>query len=34
MMSLSAIGQNVMSPETLWELGRVTPLGISKDTKT
>jgi len=34
MMSLSAIGQNVMSPETLWKLGRVTPLGISKDTKS
>ncbi|UQD55379.1 S9 family peptidase [Flavobacterium sp. K5-23] len=33
MMSLSAIGQNVMSPETLWELGRVAPLGISKDGK-
>jgi dipeptidyl aminopeptidase/acylaminoacyl peptidase len=33
MMSLSAIGQNVMSPETLWELGRVTPIGISNDTK-
>jgi dipeptidyl aminopeptidase/acylaminoacyl peptidase len=33
MISLSAIGQNVMSPETLWELGRVTPLGISNDTK-
>ena len=33
MMSLSAIGQNVMSPELLWKLGRVTPLGISKDEK-
>jgi dipeptidyl aminopeptidase/acylaminoacyl peptidase len=33
MMSLSAIGQNVMSPETLWKLGRVAPLGISKDGK-
>jgi dipeptidyl aminopeptidase/acylaminoacyl peptidase len=33
MMSLSAISQNLMSPETLWELGRVTPLGLSKDTK-
>jgi dipeptidyl aminopeptidase/acylaminoacyl peptidase len=32
-MSLSAISQNVMSPEILWELGRVTPLGISKDAK-
>jgi dipeptidyl aminopeptidase/acylaminoacyl peptidase len=33
MMSLSAIAQNVMSPETLWKLGRVTPIGISKDAK-
>jgi dipeptidyl aminopeptidase/acylaminoacyl peptidase len=33
MISLSAIGQNVMSPETLWKLGKVTPLGISNDTK-
>jgi dipeptidyl aminopeptidase/acylaminoacyl peptidase len=33
MMSLSAIGQNVMSPETLWKLGRIAPLGISKDGK-
>ncbi|MGO4817392.1 S9 family peptidase [Flavobacterium sp. W22_SRS_FP1] len=33
MISLSALGQNVMSPQTLWELGRVTPLGISNDTK-
>ncbi|GAA6772056.1 hypothetical protein AAGS39_28070 [Flavobacterium sp. CGRL2] len=33
MMSLNAIGQNVMSPELLWKLGRVTPLGISKDAK-
>ena len=33
MMSLSAISQNVMTPETLWKLGRVTPLGISKDAK-
>ncbi|PBJ11102.1 S9 family peptidase [Flavobacterium sp. ACN6] len=32
-MSLNAIGQNVMSPELLWKLGRVTPLGISKDAK-
>ncbi|MFT4757230.1 MAG: dipeptidyl aminopeptidase/acylaminoacyl peptidase [Vicingaceae bacterium] len=32
-MSLSAISQNIMSPEILWELGRVTPLGISKDAK-
>ncbi|MFB0910765.1 MAG: S9 family peptidase [Flavobacterium sp.] len=33
MMSLSAMAQNVMSPETLWKLGRVSALGISKDTK-
>ena len=32
-MSLSAISQNVMSTEMLWKLGRVTPLGISKDGK-
>jgi dipeptidyl aminopeptidase/acylaminoacyl peptidase len=25
--------QNVLSPELLWELGRVSPLGISKDSK-
>ncbi|WP_114753616.1 S9 family peptidase [Flavobacterium glaciei] len=33
MMSLNAISQNVMTPELLWKLGRVTPLGISKDGK-
>ncbi|PIF61555.1 S9 family peptidase [Flavobacterium sp. 11] len=33
MMSLNAIAQNVMTPELLWKLGRVTPLGISKDGK-
>lgn len=33
MMSLNAIAQNVMSPELLWKLGRVTVLGISKDGK-
>jgi dipeptidyl aminopeptidase/acylaminoacyl peptidase len=27
------LGQNVLSPELLWKLGRVTPLGISKDGK-
>jgi hypothetical protein len=32
MMSLSAMAQNVMSPETLWKLG-VSALGISKDSK-
>ena len=29
----SATAQNDMTPETLWQLGRVTPLGISKDGK-
>ncbi|PWA11356.1 S9 family peptidase [Flavobacterium laiguense] len=33
MMSLNAMAQNVMTPELLWKLGRVTPLGISKDKK-
>ena len=33
MMSLTAMAQNVMTPELLWKLGRVTPLGISKDGK-
>src|SRR6478736_8123133 len=33
MMSLTASAQNVMTPELLWKLGRVTPLGISKDGK-
>lgn len=32
-MSLSAAAQNVMTPETLWKLGRLTPLGISNDKK-
>lgn len=32
-MSLSAAAQNVMTPETLWKLGRLTPLGISIDKK-
>jgi Tol biopolymer transport system component len=27
------MAQNVMSPETLWKLGRVSALGISKDSK-
>lgn len=31
MMSINAIAQNVMTPELLWKLGRVSPLGISKD---
>jgi len=33
MMSLTAMAQNVMTPELLWKLGRVAPLGISKDGK-
>lgn len=33
MMSLSTMAQNVMSPELLWKLGRVTALGLSKDEK-
>lgn len=33
MMSLNVMAQNVMTPELLWKLGRVTPLGISKDGK-
>jgi dipeptidyl aminopeptidase/acylaminoacyl peptidase len=33
MMSLNAMAQNVMTPELLWKLGRVTPLGLSKDGK-
>ncbi|WP_300568322.1 S9 family peptidase [Flavobacterium sp.] len=34
MMSINAVvAQEVMSPETLWKLGRVTALGISKDKK-
>nr|WP_315253251.1 S9 family peptidase [uncultured Flavobacterium sp.] len=33
MMSLTASAQNVMTPELLWKLGRITPLGISKDGK-
>ena len=34
MISLTATAQNVMTPELLWKLGRVTPLGISKDGAT
>ena len=33
MMSLTTMAQNVMTPKLLWKLGRVTPLGISKDGK-
>lgn len=32
-MALSASAQEVLSPETLWKLVRVTPIGISKDGK-
>jgi dipeptidyl aminopeptidase/acylaminoacyl peptidase len=34
MISLTATAQKVMTPELLWQLGRVTPLGISKDGAT
>ena len=33
MMGLTAAAQEVMTPELLWKLGRVTPIGISKDGK-
>ncbi|HLA55753.1 MAG TPA: S9 family peptidase [Flavobacterium sp.] len=34
MMSINALtAQNIMTPEMLWKLGRITPLGISKDGK-
>jgi dipeptidyl aminopeptidase/acylaminoacyl peptidase len=33
-MSLSASAQQVLSPELLWKLGRITPLGISTDGKS
>ncbi len=33
-MGVSASAQNVLSPELLWKLGRVTVLGISKDGKS
>jgi dipeptidyl aminopeptidase/acylaminoacyl peptidase len=33
-MSINAVvAQNLMSPELLWKLGRISPLGISKDEK-
>jgi len=32
-MSIAASAQQVLSPEILWKLGRVTVLGISKDKK-
>lgn len=33
LISLNAMAQNVMTPELLWKLGRISPLGISKDEK-
>ena len=33
LMGLTSNAQNVLSPELLWKLGRVTALGISKDQK-
>lgn len=33
-MGITASAQQVLSPETLWKLGRVSALGISKDGKT
>lgn len=32
-MSINAVAQNIMSPELLWKLGRLSSLGISKDEK-
>ncbi|WP_374226289.1 hypothetical protein [Flavobacterium davisii] len=29
----SGISQNIMTPDLLWKLGRVTPIGLSKDGK-
>lgn len=33
LISLNAMAQNVMTSELLWKLGRISPLGISKDEK-
>ncbi|OOV28915.1 S9 family peptidase [Flavobacterium sp. LM5] len=33
MMSLTTMAQNTLTPELLWKLGRITPLGLSKDGK-
>jgi dipeptidyl aminopeptidase/acylaminoacyl peptidase len=33
-MSITASAQQVLSPETLWKLGRISVLGISKDGKS
>ncbi|AWA29316.1 S9 family peptidase [Flavobacterium magnum] len=34
MISAKAAAQNVMTPELLWKLGRLTPMGISADGKS
>ena len=34
MIGLSTVAQNTMTPELLWKLGRVSPIGISKDGKS
>ena len=31
---MSSNAQQIMTPEKLWQLGRVTPIGISKDGKS
>ncbi|MEN9325718.1 MAG: Prolyl oligopeptidase family protein precursor [Bacteroidota bacterium] len=33
-LSMSSNAQQMMTPEKLWQLGRVTPIGISKDGKS
>jgi dipeptidyl aminopeptidase/acylaminoacyl peptidase len=33
-LSMSSNAQQIMTPEKLWQLGRVTPIGISKDGKS
>ncbi|NBL64662.1 prolyl oligopeptidase family serine peptidase [Flavobacterium sp. NST-5] len=33
MMGISTSAQTVMTPELLWQLGRISPLGLSKDGK-
>jgi len=33
LMSLNTVAQNVMTPELLWKLGRVSVLGVTKDRK-
>ena len=34
LLSFAATAQNLMTPELLWKLGRVSGLGISKDGKS